>query len=553
MKRIVSVWLPDWPITVWSRAAGRSSPPEGAPFALVERGPRGLTLSALNPAARRLGLSRGQAHADARAMVPALISVPAEPERDLEALRSLALWAERYSPCVAMEPAEASSGSSPGSGREGLLIDMTGGVHLFGGETALLTDMAGRLAAAALPARLALADTAGAAWALARFGRMARIAPAGATRNAIAPLPVAALRLAREDVQLLSRLGLRTIGDLLALPRAGLARRFRGEAGLTLVRRLDQALGVEPEILAGVRPAPLWRVWRSFLEPVIDAAGVETVLGDLAPSLAEGLERDGQGARRLALTGFRTDGRTTALTVALSRPSAHPGHLARVLKERGLEHLDLGFGIDALMLSAETAEPLIQVQGDLDRSSQDGAADPRLALDGLLDRLGARLGEGQVHYLEGRESWMPERAQVRRPASEGPPQSDREPTPGREAPGLPDRPLMLLDPPEAVTTVAELPDGPPVRFIWRRVAHHVVRSQGPERLSAEWWRPLRRGLPPRTRDYYRVEDGEGRRYWLFREGLYGREDRMEQPPSDPGAEPQIVARPPTWWMHGVFP
>ncbi|NBU28205.1 MAG: hypothetical protein EBS42_08340, partial [Caulobacteraceae bacterium] len=112
-------------------------------------------------------------------------------------------------------------------------------------------------------------------------------------------------------------------------------------------------LGVEPEILAGVRPAPLWRVWRSFLEPVIDAAGVETVLGDLAPSLAEGLERDGQGARRLALTGFRTDGRTTALTVALSRPSAHPGHLARVLKERGLEHLDLGFGIDALMLSAE--------------------------------------------------------------------------------------------------------------------------------------------------------------------------------------------------------
>jgi protein ImuB len=562
MKRIVSVWLPDWPITVWSRTAGRSSPPDGLPdaasdgsllapdqpFALVEKGPKGLTLSATNPAARRLGLAMGQAHADARAAVPGLVTLPAEPARDAEALRALALWAERYSPCVAVDPAPP--------GREGLLIDMTGGAHLFGGEAALIADMARRFREAAIPARLAMADTAGAAWALARFGPTAgkggrRLAPAGQTRQAIAPLPVSALRLEEADVRLLTRFGLRRIGDLLALPRAGLARRFQGEAGLTLVRRLDQALGAEPEILEAVRRPPAWRVWRSFLEPVIDSAGVETVLNDLAPSLAEALERDGQGARRLALTGFRVDGRATTLAVALSLPSARPAHLAKVLKERGLEHLDLGFGIDALMLSAEIAEPLVSVQSDLDRrrdpAGQDG--EQRLALAGLLDRLGARLGERAVYHLEGRQSWLPENSQARRPAGEGPP------PPAAEAPDLPERPLLLLDPPEPVIALAGLPDGPPAHFTWRRVGHRVIRAQGPERLSAEWWRPssrVRPDRPDRTRDYYRVEDGEGRRYWLYREGLYGREDHRDEPAEKAGDPPARTQFPPVWWMHGVF-
>lgn len=482
-----------------------------------------------------MGHAMGQPHADARAANPALVTHPAEPARDQEALRLLALWAERYSPCVAMDA------TSPG--REGLLIDMTGGAHLFGGELALLTDMAARLKAAGIAARLAMADTAGAAWALARFGRGRRLVPVGGLREALAPLPSAALRLAPEDVRLLSRFGLRTIGDLLALPRSGLARRFRGEAGLTLVRRLDQALGAEPEILDPVRRPPVWRVWRTVLEPLIDAAGVETVLNDLAPALAESLERDGQGARRLTLTGFRVDGQATSLSVPLSAPSARPAHLARVLKERGLETLDLGFGVDALMLAADVAEPLVSVQSDLDRGRDEDAA---LALNALLDRLGARLGETSVHYLQARASWLPERSQARRPAGKGAP-------PRPERPDMPERPLVLLDPPEPVhVPVAAIPDGPPARFTWRRVAHRVVRAEGPERLSAEWWRPAAGRRPARTRDYYRVEDGEGRRYWLFREGLYQREDRIEQPGAE-GEPPRMVDHPPEWWMHGVFP
>ncbi|WP_271067043.1 DNA polymerase Y family protein [Caulobacter sp. NIBR1757] len=537
MKRIVSVWLPDWPITVWSRMAGRSSPPDDTPFALVEKGPHGLVLSATNRAARRLGHAMGQAHADAKAVSPTLITHPAEPDRDAEALRLLSLWAERYSPCVAMDAA------SPG--REGLLIDMTGGAHLFGGEIALLTDMAVRLKAAGIPARLAMADTAGAAWALARFGPRdtRRLVPAGGNRTALAPLPVVALRLNDADVKLLSRLGLRTIGDLMALPRSGLARRFRGEAGLGLVRRLDQALGAEPEILEPIRRPPVWRVWRTVLEPLIDAPGIETVLGDLAPSLAESLERDGQGARRLTLTAFRTDGRATHLSVALSAPSIRPAHLVKVLKERGLEHLDLGFGADAVMLSADVVEPLTAIQSDLDKG-RDG--DQRLALAALLDRLGARLGETAAFHLEAKASWLPEHSQARRPAGEGPPVA-------AEPPPLPDRPLLLLDPPEPVTVpLASLPDGPPASFVWRRVTHRVSRAQGPERLSAEWWKPSKRPLPERTRDYYRVEDREGRRYWLFREGLYEREDQAVEPPAPGETQGRLIDRPPGWWMHGVF-
>lgn len=507
----------------------------------MQSGPKGLTLAATNPAARRLGLSMGQAHADARAAVPELISHPARPDDDREALRLLALWAERYSPCVAMDVASA--------GREGLLIDMTGGAHLFGGETALMTDLAGRLKAAAIPARLALADTAGAAWALARFAPRGarRIAPVGGVREALSALPVTALRLDEADVKLLSRLGLRTIGDLMALPRSGLARRFRGEQGLTLVRRLDQALGAEPEILEPVRPPPVWRVWRTVLEPLIDIAGIETVLNDLAPSLADLLERDGQGARRLALTGFRVDGGITRLDAALSAPSARPAHLAKVLKERGLERLDLGFGVDALMLTAEVAEPMTAEQSDIDRGRD---SDQALAWSALLDRLGAKLGEGAVHHLQGRASWLPERSQLRRPALKG------SPPVAEAALGLGERPLVLLDPPESVVaSLTDLPDGAPRLFTWRRATHRVTRVQGPERLSVEWWRPVHAPRNPRTRDYYRVEDSEGRRYWLYREGLYGREDRIQEHLSeDEGAETSTheVVWAPDWWLHGVY-
>lgn len=478
---------------------------------------RGLVLTALNPAARRLGLRAGQAHADARAMVPTLVSVPAEPDRDRAVLRRLALWAERYAPTVAMD-------ETPG--QEGLVLDMTGGVHLFGGEGALVRDIETRLEAAGVPARAALADTCGAAWALARFGE-AKIAPEGRTREALRDLPMEALRLGEEALRLLRRLGLRRIGELYGLPRAGLARRFRGEAGLQLVRRLDQALGAEAEPLEPVRPAPLYRAWRVFAEPLIDVEGVAHSLPELVQALAAQLGRDGRGARRLVLTAFRVDGRTTAIEAGLSAPGAAPAHLLRLLKERGLERLDLGFGADALMLEASRAEGLTARQEDFD-PARPGAGEGALAA--LIDRLEARLGEGAVRRPALRDSHLPERSEAWVRAGPLPPQGE-----GADH-GRP-RPLFLLDPPEPVETVAELPDSAPVRFVWRKVLRRVARAEGPERLGPEWWRAPDGPHPERTRDYYRVEADDGRRYWLFREGLYGRED---------------AERPPSWWLHGVF-
>ena len=550
-------------MTVWLRPGrsgpgARQPPPEGGAFALTDRGAHGVTLHALNDAARAAGLFRGQSHADACAILPALVSAPAEPERDLGMLKRLALWAERFSPSVGVDAREP--------GYEGLLIDMTGGAHLFGGEAALLADIRARLASANIPARLAIADTPAAAWALARFTAAEDvIAPAGKTREAVASLPVEGLRLGPEAVVLLKRFGLRQIGDLYGLPRAGLARRFRGEAGLRVVERLDQALGVLSEVLTPERPPPAYRVWSPFAEPLMDVAGVDFHLPRLMRALCVQLAQGGQGARRLSLIGYRVDGRTTSVEAGLSAPSASAEHLIRLLREKGLEHLDLGFGIDAMMLSVDKAEALEARQGALVGARQgkgrlkvlippplggsnslrtapvfDPQSNDPESLAALIDRLQAKLGEGAVLRPQAVESWIPERSETWAPA--GPEASQAAFDLGRK------RPILLLERPEEVNIpVTELPDGAPRQFTWRRVQRRVVKAEGPERLGPEWWRPTDALKPVRTRDYYRLEDDQGRRYWLFREGLHAREDLDLDPETQEERE-----RHPTWWMHGVF-
>ena len=524
MKRVVSAWLPDWPVTVWMRPTASSGPrrpppPEAAPFALIEKGVHGLTVHALNAAARAAGLWRGQAHADACAMLPHLISAPAEQDRDLMTLRRLALWGERFSPSVAIDTLM--------SGFEGLFLDMTGAAHLFGGEAALLADLRGRLGRAGIAASVAIADTPAAAWALARFsGEAEAVASAGGAREALSRLPVEGLRLEPKALALLKKFGLKAIGDLYGLPRAGLARRFRGDIGFRVVERLDQALGFTPEPLDPERPPPRYRVWTPFAEPVIDMAGVSVHLPGLAEALCGQLSRDAHGARRLRLTGFRVDGRVTLIEAALSAPAATPAHLIRLLREKGLEKLDLGFGIDALMLSAEKAEALEARQIEMDEAA---SAAPAHALAALIDRLQARLGEAVARRPSFKESWVPELSEAWAPAGPEP-----QIPPERDDQRL--RPILLFEAPEPVETLAELPDGAPVRFIWRRASRRVVKAEGPERLGAEWW-AVGSARPRRTRDYYRVEDENGRRYWLYREGLYGRED---------------ADRAPSWWIAGVF-
>ena len=514
------------------RARVPASPPEPAldprqPFALTLKNSRGaVILHALNPAARAAGLRRGQSQADARAMLPQLLCQPADLAADARALEALAIWAERWSPSVSLDP-------SP-DGLEGLFLDVTGAGHLFGGEAALLKQIRDRLAEAGIAARCAAAPTPGAAWALARWSDPDGHAPVVGQerlRERLAELPLEALRLDAAALAQARRFGLKRIGDLYAMPRAGLARRFRGGGGIELVRRLDQALGHEGEALRPVRPPARYRVWQAYAEPLGDLAGVEARLPELAADLAQALERDGQGARGLTLTGFRTDGGTTSLAIRTGRPGRDPSVWLRLFREAGLGRLELGFGVDALMLSAEVVEPMIARQTVLEGEA---AAQRAENLAALIDRLSARLGEGRVLTPEAVDSWIPERAERWRPALAGPA------APPVGEPGR--RPILLFDPPEPVEAIAELPDGAPARFTWRRLSRRVIRADGPERLSPEWWRPAGDRRAIRTRDYYRVEDEAGGRYWLFREGLYGREYG--------GGEDE---RAPSWWMHGVLP
>jgi protein ImuB len=516
------------------RARRPASPPDPAldpkqPFALVLKNSRGAAiLHALNPAARRSGLRRGQTQADARAMIPHLVARPADPEAEARALTALAVWAERWSPSVSLDP---SSG-----GLEGLFLDVSGATHLFGGEAALLAQIRDRLAEAGAPARVALAPTPGAAWALARWGgdggQAAPVATEDTVRAELASLPVEALRIDDLTLTQARRFGLKRIGDLYPMPRAGLARRFRDGAGVGLVQRLDQALGFAGEALAPVRPPPKYRAWQSWMEPVGDIEGVEARLTDLTADLAAPLLRDGQGAKALTVTGFRSDGGTTGLSVRMGRPGRDPGIWLRLFREAGLGRLELGFGLDALMLTADAVEPMTARQGALE--SEAGAQQAE-SLAALVDRLSARLGEDRVLTAEPVESWIPERAERWRPAM-------GRPVTGREGEAVGRRPLLMFDPPEPVEAMAELPDGAPMRFTWRRLSRRVTRADGPERLSPEWWRPRPDDRQVRTRDYYRVEDEAGGRYWLFREGLYGREYS-----GDP------AERAPSWWMHGVLP
>ncbi|MEQ7156729.1 Y-family DNA polymerase [Brevundimonas aurifodinae] len=497
---------------------------EEKPVALILKTARGAILHALNPAARGLGLSRGQTQADALAMIPNLDCRPADPEADARALEALAVWAERWSPSVSLDPS--------GGGLEGLFLDVTGAAHLFGGEAALIAQIERRLAGAGARARAAIAPTPGAAWALARWGTTGRIAGED-VRALLAPLAVEALRIDAATLRQARRFGLKTIGDLYPMPRAGLARRFRDADGAGLVRRLDQALGLTAEALIPVRAPAKYRGWEAYAEPLTDTAGIEARLPGLAEALSRSLERDGQGARILTLTAFRVDGRAGEVSVRMGRASRESSVWMRLFRETGIDRIDPGFGIDALMLSAEVAEPLSAHQVEM---GQEAAALQAEGLAALIDRLSARLGEDAVRVASPAGSWLPERAERWRPAlAKAPPPPEGPLDHGRA------RPLMLLDPPEPVEAIAELPDGAPARFTWRRVTRRVSRADGPERLSPEWWRPAG-GRAARTRDYYRIEDDQGLRYWLFREGLYG--------PEYTGAPDE---RAPSWWMHGMFP
>ncbi len=498
-RRIVSIFLPQFPMEQWKRRSERlgNPQPDDLPFALTVEGAHGPVVHATNRAAHLAGVSDGARVVDMRAICPALRVDFADPGGDRRALEHLSLWARRWCPWTAVDG-------------QGLTLDTTGSDHLWGGEAAMLEGIEARLAVLGFSARLALAPTWGAAWALARFG------PVRAICADLAPLPVAALRLEADTVLLLRRLGLKTIGALAAVPRLALARRFvRAGLAQNPLLRLDQLTGHLAEPLAPPDAPPIFRADAQLAEPIFDPTNH---LPGLCHDLCAQLTRAGQGARRLRLSVYRTDGELRRTEVAMAAASREAAHLIFLFRDK-LEQIDPGFGFDLISLEAVWTEPLGVVQNSFARGT-----DEALELSRLVDRLVVRFGAGVLSRPLPQASHIPERAERRVAPLAAPVALALMPT---------ERPLRLLDPAEEIRVLYAVPEGPPAQFLWRRQTHRTVRYAGPERIAPEWWQDQ---PGTRLRDYFKVEDDSGRRYWLYREGLHddGR-----------GGDPR-------WFLHGMF-
>ena len=432
--------------------------------------------------------------ADARALYPRLKIAPSDPAGDLAFLESLALWAQRWGPWSALDQPD------------GLLVDVSAVAHLFGGEARLLADAQAAFDRRGLSARLAIAPTAGAAWALAHFGpERAILKPEDKAAERLADLPVAALRLDDAVLTVLRRLGLKRLGQLHGIGRDALHRRFRSRSPeANPLVRLDQLLGRVAEPLLPVVAVPDPLVQRRLMEPIRHRQLLDQVLVDLAADMAHELEGKAQGARRLELGLWRVDGEVIVRRLEFAAATRDPAHIARLFAGK-LDDIDAGFGIELLRLRASWVEPLALVQGDIEAAAEAHGTN----LAEFIDRLAVRLGEKAVRRPVPYASHLPERAQRW--------QAPLEPEPASQGQFVfHQRPLKLLDRPEQIAMIYATPDGFPQRFRWRGQSHEVVRVEGPERIAPEWWRER---STARLRDYYRIEDSEGRRYWIYRHGL----------------------------------
>ena len=488
-RQVLSVWLPQMTTS--------SDPAEALAQAPYTRR-RTKATSAVRPEAHR----------------PAIAQKP---------LDRLAAWCDRYTPVVAPD--------GEGGRYQGLFLDITGCGHLFGGDDALVADIIDRLGGRGFTPFIAGAHTAGAAWALARFGRKHRDASL-VTRDrladALAPLPVRALRLAPGAVESLDRVGLRRVGDLLDMPKAPLTRRFGAHVAL----RLDQALGRADEVLLPYRPEPKLRLRKGFAEPIGHLSDIEAALTQLLDELSRRLGQEDLGARRLELWLHRVDGSVATLSIGASSASRDAQHLLKLFLDKR-EDISAGFGVELMILAATRLEPLVPEAQALDTGLPGGPQNDHEA-HALIDRLGNRLGTNGVLTPALKETHQPEQRSPLKSAfaERNAASKDKGPNASRQP-----RPLSLLPTPEPIEAMAPLPDHPPAMIRYQGRVHRIVEAQGPERITPDWWQAETDETPISTdalRDYYRLESADGLRFWVFRRGLYRAGDQ------------------PAWYLHGFF-
>src|SRR3954454_14105683 len=538
-RRILSLWLPRLPLDrikrqlargsaapakALSSGTGIGSSADGSkqnhPCIVVAKQNNALQISALDQAAAKRGLHTGMPLANARAICPQLQVYDADEAADAKTLNAVADWCDRFTPLVALDPPH------------GLFLDITGCVHLFGGETAMMRLVCDVLTAQGFAVSAAIAGTAVCARTMNRHVH-GRSVGEGKEADAVKPLPVSALGADAAVITGLRRAGLKTIGDVADRARHEITARF----GAEFTALLEQALGQSDAPISPRKPLPDYIVEKRFAEPVMTDGVISTTLSRLAAMLVASMAQQAKGARRLEARFFRTDGAVRTITVDTGQPVTKPEMIDRLFRERldaFRDPLDPGFGFDLIRLSASLTETVVQQQRDLDANVHDNDE-----LAALVDRIAARLGGKRVLVHLPQDTHIPERAVLAVTAQYHLAAAAHAVWLSRVEGEPPLRPLRLFERPEQIKVIAQVPDGPPARFVWRRATHAVVRAEGPERLAMEWWRAQGEML---TRDYFRVEDEAGLRFWLYRDGLYDREIVQEE----------VKAVSPNWYMHGLF-
>ena len=524
-RRILSLWLPRLPTDrircqrTHGNAAPASELASNLPCIVVAKQNNTLQISALDDAAAHLGLEAGLPLANARAVCPDIQVFDADEAADAQALNVIADWCDRFTPLVALD--------SP----HGLFLDITGCAHLFGGEAALMQMLCAALARQGFAVTAAIAGTSICARTMNRYVH-GRIIPDGEEAEAIKPLPVSALGADDAITRGLRRAGLKTIRDVASRGRHEITARF----GADFTTLLEQALGQGDAPISPRKPLPDYIVEKRFADPVSTDVVISATLSRLAQMLVMAMERQGKGARRLEASFFRTDGAVRAIAVDTGQPVTRAATIDRLFRERLdalSDPLDPGFGFDLVRLSASRTEIVVRQQRDLDANVHDNDE-----LAALIDRIAARIGGRRVVVHLPQDTHIPECAGWAAPAQHHLATAVLAAWPARAESEPPLRPLRLFERPEPIEVLfAEVPDKPPKHFKWRRASHTIVRAEGPERVAMEWWRS-QEAMP--TRDYFRVEDEVGVRFWLYRDGLYG----------------EIVkdgkAVQPDWFVHGLF-
>ncbi len=499
-RRILALWFPRLPTDRLQRRKVAQQCPTAPPLVLVAKTKNMLRLSAVDRQATSLGLVIGQPLANARAMLPVLDVVEADEPADLRLLTRIADWCDRFTPLVALD------------GARGLLLDVTGVPHLFGGEHAMLARICAGLRAQGFALRGAVAGTAGAARALARYRDGSVTAP-GEEAKAVASLPVAALNLDPAITHALRRAGLKTVGQMAARKRTELVARL----GAAMLAILDEAWGEAAKPITPRKPLPDYWQEQNFAEPAISEETVGASLVSLACALSKILERHGKGARRFDAVFFRADGAVRRIAIETGAATRDPAIIDRLFREKLAtlaDPLDPGFGFDLIRLCASRTENL-----DAGIITFESTARDEEEISFLIDRLAARFGSHRVLVFQLHDTHTPEAAWRTVPVQDAPP-SKLPWQKIRRAKEAPRRPLRLFSRPEAIDF------GAMPHLTWRKVQRAVAKCEGPERIAMEWWR---HEAPQPARDYFQVEDAEGRRYWLYRNGTSAQ-----------------------WFLHGVF-